>query len=94
MQQFAFIQKGLKPHLMKTYVNQMVQEAEAYFATWGDSGEINLRDKFSELIILTASRCLMGEEVCHAQQIKLFLLLCPRARRRSALASAESRSST
>ena len=33
---------------------------QAYFAKWGDSGEVDLSKAFAELIILTASRTLMG----------------------------------
>eukprot|EP00667_Euglena_gracilis_P010398 EG_transcript_10580 len=63
LQQFGFIQKALKPHLMKTYVRQMVEEAEDYFSSWDQEGIIDLREKLSELVIMTASRCLMGKEV-------------------------------
>ncbi len=31
-----------------------------YFAKWGDEGEVDFAKTFSELIILTASRTLMG----------------------------------
>ena len=34
--------------------------AQAYFARWGDAGEVDLSKAFAELIILTASRTLMG----------------------------------
>lgn len=33
---------------------------QAYFAKWGDEGEVDLSKAFAELIILTASRTLMG----------------------------------
>ena len=41
----------------------MVKEAEDYFAKWGDEGEVDLLDALSELIVLTASRCLLGREI-------------------------------
>ena len=34
-----------------------------YLARWGESGEINILDALSELTILTASRCLHGDDV-------------------------------
>ncbi|KAI8526739.1 hypothetical protein RHMOL_Rhmol12G0019400 [Rhododendron molle] len=34
-----------------------------YFSKWGDSGEVDLKYELEHLIILTASRCLLGEEV-------------------------------
>ncbi|KAK4371857.1 hypothetical protein RND71_007241 [Anisodus tanguticus] len=36
---------------------------EEYFSKWGDSGEVDLKYELEHLIILTASRCLLGEEV-------------------------------
>ncbi len=39
----------------------LAQEAEAYFAQWGDEGVVDLMQAFSDLIILTASRTLLGE---------------------------------
>ncbi|KAK8655315.1 hypothetical protein V6N13_107897 [Hibiscus sabdariffa] len=41
----------------------MVTEAEDYFSKWGDSGEVDLKYELEHLIILTASRCLLGREV-------------------------------
>jgi len=41
----------------------MVKEAEEYFGKWGDEGEVDLLDALSELIVLTASRCLLGREI-------------------------------
>ena len=34
-----------------------------YFSKWGDSGEVDLKYELEHLIILTASRCLLGQEV-------------------------------
>jgi len=34
-----------------------------YFSKWGDSGEVDLKYELEHLIILTASRCLLGREV-------------------------------
>lgn len=34
-----------------------------YFSKWGDSGEVDLKFELEHLIILTASRCLLGREV-------------------------------
>ncbi len=36
---------------------------QEYFAKWGDEGEVDFAKVFSELIILTASRTLMGVPV-------------------------------
>lgn len=65
LEQFRFVSTALRPDRLREYVPLMVHEAERYFARhWaGDSGEADLLHAFSELIILTASRCLMGREV-------------------------------
>lgn len=39
------------------------ETAQEYFSKWGDSGEVDLKYELEHLIILTASRCLLGEEV-------------------------------
>mmetsp|Transcript_13108 Transcript_13108/g.15840 ORF Transcript_13108/g.15840 Transcript_13108/m.15840 type:complete len:491 (-) Transcript_13108:705-2177(-) len=64
-EQFRFFAEALKGSRMRTYVGMMVQEAEAFFAKKlaGDSGVVDLHELLSELIILTASRTLMGNEI-------------------------------
>ncbi|KAF2545394.1 hypothetical protein F2Q70_00019754 [Brassica cretica] len=36
---------------------------EEFFSKWGESGEVDLKSELERLIILTASRCLLGREV-------------------------------
>ncbi|KAL0385261.1 UNVERIFIED_CONTAM: Sterol 14-demethylase [Sesamum radiatum] len=62
-EQFRFFTEALRVNKLKGYVEQMVTETEDYFAKWGDSGEVDLKYELEHLIILTASRCLLGEEV-------------------------------
>ncbi|KAL8556345.1 hypothetical protein ACS0TY_003964 [Phlomoides rotata] len=62
-EQFRFFTEALRVNKLKGYVDQMVMEAEEYFLKWGDSGEVDLKNELEHLIILTASRCLLGEEV-------------------------------
>lgn len=62
-EQFRFFTEALRVTKLKGYVDQMVTEAEEYFSKWGDSGEVDLKYELEHLIILTASRCLLGEEV-------------------------------
>nr|GEX09856.1 sterol 14-demethylase [Tanacetum cinerariifolium] len=62
-EQFRFFTEALRVTKLKAYVDMMVSEAEEYFSKWGDSGEVDLKDELERLIILTASRCLLGEEV-------------------------------
>ncbi|XP_024017472.1 sterol 14-demethylase-like [Morus notabilis] len=62
-EQFRFFTEALRVNKLKGYVDQMVTEAEDYFSNWGDSGEVDLKYELEHLIILTASRCLLGREV-------------------------------
>lgn len=62
-EQFRFFTEALRVNKLKSYVDMMVMEAEEYFSKWGDSGEVDLKYELEHLIILTASRCLLGEEV-------------------------------
>ncbi|CAI5465414.1 unnamed protein product [Closterium sp. Yama58-4] len=63
MEQFRFFADSLKPTRLRTYVDMMVEEAQDFFSQWGDEGEVDLKDAMARLIILTASRCLLGREV-------------------------------
>ncbi|KAF7844957.1 sterol 14-demethylase [Senna tora] len=62
-EQFRFFTEALRVNKLKGYVDQMVTEAEDYFSKWGSSGEVDLKYELEHLIILTASRCLLGREV-------------------------------
>eukprot|EP00245_Coleochaete_scutata_P016143 TRINITY_DN743_c0_g1_i1.p1 TRINITY_DN743_c0_g1~~TRINITY_DN743_c0_g1_i1.p1 ORF type:complete len:518 (+),score=106.77 TRINITY_DN743_c0_g1_i1:134-1687(+) len=63
LEQFKFFADALKVNKMRSYVDMMVQEAEAHFGRWADEGEIDLKEEFAHLVLLTASRCLLGREV-------------------------------
>lgn len=62
-EQFRFFTEALRVNKLRSYVDQMVFEAEDYFSKWGDSGTVDLKYELEHLIILTASRCLLGREV-------------------------------
>ncbi|KAK4753655.1 hypothetical protein SAY87_001759 [Trapa incisa] len=62
-EQFRFFTEALRVTKLKGYVDQMVAEAEEFFSKWGDRGEVDLKYELEHLIILTASRCLLGREV-------------------------------
>ncbi|KAJ0973539.1 hypothetical protein J5N97_021498 [Dioscorea zingiberensis] len=62
-EQFRFFTEALRVTKLKSYVDQMVVEAEDYFSKWGECGEVDLKYELEHLIILTASRCLLGREV-------------------------------
>jgi len=63
--QFQTMANGLRTSRMKTYVAKIQQETMQYLnERWNsDSGTIDLYKALSELTILTASRCLHGDDV-------------------------------
>eukprot|EP00850_Spirogloea_muscicola_P020340 SM000213S06805 [mRNA] locus=s213:36513:40075:+ [translate_table: standard] len=63
MEQFRFFAEALRASRMRTYVDQMVSEAKAYFAVWANEGVVDLKQELANLIILTASSTLLGREV-------------------------------
>lgn len=63
-QQMQNMSKGLRTDRLKSYVPKIVKETEAFLeANWGDSGELDILQSLSDLTILTASRCLHGDDV-------------------------------
>nr|CAD1820468.1 unnamed protein product [Ananas comosus var. bracteatus] len=62
-EQFRFFTEALRVVKLRSYVDQMVLEAQEYFSKWGESGTVDLKYELEHLIILTASRCLLGREV-------------------------------
>lgn len=63
-QQMANMTKGLKGDNLKSYVPKIVEETEMFFReNWKEEGTIDVLQSLSDLTILTASRCLHGEDV-------------------------------
>ncbi|KAG9476386.1 hypothetical protein GDO78_003111 [Eleutherodactylus coqui] len=63
LEQKKIFKTGLNIAHFKTHVRMIEEETMDYFKRWGDSGVGNLFEALSELIILTASRCLHGKEI-------------------------------
>jgi sterol 14-demethylase len=63
MEQKKLLKTGLSMAHFRRYVPLIEQETMEYFQRWGDNGERDLFVALSELIILTASRCLHGREI-------------------------------
>jgi len=61
--QFTSMANGLRTSRLKLYVAKIERETRQFLKSWGDSGEIDLFNALSELTILTASRCLHGDDV-------------------------------
>lgn len=62
-EQIKLVTASLHTTALGNYVPMMIQEAESYFNKWGKEGVVDIYKALSELIILTASRCLMGREI-------------------------------
>lgn len=61
--QFSSMANGLRTTRLKGYIGKIEKETRDYIADWGKEGEIDLFEALSELTILTASRCLHGNDV-------------------------------
>lgn len=61
--QMQNMSKGLRTERLKSYVPKIVAETEAFLKEWGEEGEIDILQALSDLTILTASRCLHGDDV-------------------------------
>jgi len=62
--QFQSMSHGLRPARLKTYVDKIRVEAQTYLKNkLKTSGTVDLLECLSELTILTASRCLHGDDV-------------------------------
>ena len=59
-EQLAFFHDALRETRLKTYAQGFVEEAEQYFSTWGDEGEVDLYEMGNQLTIYTSSRSLLG----------------------------------
>ena len=61
--QFSSMANGLRTSRLKGYVEKIEKETREFIADWGEEGELDLFKALSELTILTASRCLHGNDV-------------------------------
>uniref|UniRef100_A0AAX7VPG1 Lanosterol 14-alpha demethylase n=1 Tax=Astatotilapia calliptera TaxID=8154 RepID=A0AAX7VPG1_ASTCA len=63
LEQKKMFKTGLNIARFREHIEIIERETIEYFQKWGDSGERNLFEALSELIILTASSCLHGKEI-------------------------------
>ncbi|KAK1606902.1 hypothetical protein QYE76_030575 [Lolium multiflorum] len=62
-EQSRFVMDSLRPAQLRSHVDPMLREVEEYFAKWGDEGVVDLKHEFTQVLMLIASRCLLGSEV-------------------------------
>ncbi|XP_068094665.1 lanosterol 14-alpha demethylase [Hyperolius riggenbachi] len=63
LEQKKMFKTGLNISHFKRHVSLIEEETAEYLKRWGDSGVTNFFEALSEMIILTASRCLHGKEI-------------------------------
>jgi len=63
IEQIAMVKSGLRLDAFKKNVPIMQKEAIEFFSQWGDNGEVEFLSTLNRLTILTASRCLLGDEI-------------------------------
>jgi sterol 14-demethylase len=63
LEQKKMLKTALTVSKFKTYVPMIEEETKEYFKRWGESGVRDLFQALSEVIIMTASRCLQGREI-------------------------------
>ncbi|VAH40556.1 unnamed protein product [Triticum turgidum subsp. durum] len=63
MDEIRFYIDALKPSQLRSHVDPMLREVEDYFGKWGEVGVVDLKDEFNHILMLIASRCLLGKEV-------------------------------
>ena len=61
-QQLKMQIKGLKHDRMVNYAGVIEQESEAFIEEWGDSGEFDIYEAFTNLTLKTSTHCLLGSE--------------------------------
>ncbi|XP_020185262.1 obtusifoliol 14-alpha demethylase [Aegilops tauschii subsp. strangulata] len=61
-QEIRFFIDALKPSQLRSHVDPMLREVEDYFAKWGEEGVVDLKDELNHILMLIASRCLLGNE--------------------------------
>jgi sterol 14-demethylase len=61
-EQLGLVFPALRDERLQVYARVMEEEAEAYCAAWGDSGEVDLLASMNELTVFMAGRCLIGRE--------------------------------
>ncbi|RIB18452.1 cytochrome P450 [Gigaspora rosea] len=64
MEQKKFVKAGLSVENLRAYIPMIEMETKNYLSRWNKKSDVqDIHKAMAELIILTASRCLLGEEV-------------------------------
>ncbi len=61
-QQLRMQYQGLKHDKMVNYADVVAREVNDFIAGWGDSGEIDIYEAFTDLTLKTSTHCLLGSD--------------------------------
>jgi len=62
-EQMKFVKSGLVVNQLRKHVPVIERESRLFFESWGKSGEIDMLNQMNRLTVLTASTCLLGDEI-------------------------------
>ncbi|CAO1939261.1 unnamed protein product [Urochloa humidicola] len=62
-EQHRFFAETVGPAKLRSHAGLMVREVEEYFGKWGQCGTVDLKHEIDNVLLLIASRCLLGKEV-------------------------------
>jgi len=62
-QQLRIQYQGLRYEKMASYAGVVAKEVEDFVKDWGDSGEIDFYEAFTDLTLKTSTHCLLGSEL-------------------------------
>jgi len=62
-EQMKFVKSGLVVNQLRKHVSVIETESRSFFDNWGKSGEVDMLNQMNRLTILTASSCLLGDEI-------------------------------
>ncbi|KAL6622426.1 hypothetical protein ACP70R_032305 [Stipagrostis hirtigluma subsp. patula] len=62
-EQHRFFAEALRPAKLRSHVHPMNHEVSEFFGRWGQCGTVDLQQEVDHVLMLIASRCLLGKEV-------------------------------
>ncbi|MEM9255927.1 MAG: cytochrome P450 [Pseudomonadota bacterium] len=62
-QQLKIQSRGLRQDRMRSYAQVIAREVQDWLAEWGEQGELDVYQAFTQLTLKTSTHCLMGEDI-------------------------------
>ncbi|VAI26868.1 unnamed protein product [Triticum turgidum subsp. durum] len=73
-EQVNFVIDVLLPSKMRSLVDPISQEVEAYFAKWGQDGIVDLKHELEQVLMFISCRCLLGYEIQEMMMEEIYSL--------------------